>query len=202
VRGTCTFTFDDGPNAIWTPRVLAELDRCAAHATFFMIGECVAGSPRVARSVGDAGHDIELHCQRHIRHTELSDAELEDDTRAALLTFERAGLARPRRWRPPWGVCTQTTARVASEQGLELVHWTIDTHDWRGDSSAEMLEAAGAMLDGDAIVLMHDGLGPGARRAGAELTVELIAPLCAAARGRDLEVVPLSQADCPTAPKA
>jgi peptidoglycan/xylan/chitin deacetylase (PgdA/CDA1 family) len=192
--GLCTFTFDDGPHPEWTPRVLAALELCGVKATFFAIGEHVEHTPGPARAVVDQGHDIELHCHRHIRHIDLSDRELREDTRAALAAFERAGLPRPTRWRAPWGICTEATEQVATELELELVHWTADSHDWRGDSSTEMLEALDAEIEGGAIVLMHDGLGPGALRAGAGQTVELIKPLSELARERGLRVLPLSLA--------
>lgn len=194
MKSTCTLTLDDGPDPEWTPRVLVELDRCEVRASFFMVGDRVKRACNLALAVNDAGHEVELHCHRHVRHTECSEDELRQDTETALSAFARAGLPRPRRWRTPWGVCTAATARVAAEQKLELVHWTIDTHDWRGDESAKMLAASEEMLADRAIVLMHDALGPGSLRTDAAETVRLIAPLCAAARERDLEVVPLSQA--------
>jgi peptidoglycan-N-acetylglucosamine deacetylase len=199
--GVCMLTFDDGPDWEWTPGVLAELDRCKARATFFVIGARVDCAPELARAAVDRGHDVELHCDRHVRHTEMTDRELEDDTRSGLIALERAGLPRPTRWRPPWGICSEATPRVAAEQDLELVGWTIDTHDWRGDASAEMLEAAGSGIEDGAIVLMHDALGPGARRKGVEETVGLIGPLCARAQGRGLRVVSLSQARARAMPR-
>jgi peptidoglycan/xylan/chitin deacetylase (PgdA/CDA1 family) len=199
VEGVCTFTFDDRPDPSWTPRVLAELDRCGAPATFFVVGERLADDPGPARATLEAGHGVELHCHRHVRHTELSEAELEADTIAGLAELERAELGRPRHWRTPWGVRTAATERVAARHGLRLVDWTIDTHDWRGDGSAAMLETAGALLGDGAIVLMHDALGPGALRAGVEETVGLIEPLAALARGQGLRLAALSQADAPSA---
>jgi peptidoglycan/xylan/chitin deacetylase (PgdA/CDA1 family) len=193
VNGVCPFTFDDGPDPVWTPRVLAELDRCEVKATFFVIGERVADDPGPARAALEAGHDVELHCHRHIRHTELSEAELEADTLAALAELERAGLPRPRYWRTPWGVSTPATERVAKKNGLRLVGWTIDTHDWRGDAAESMLAAAEPLED-EAIVLMHDAVGPGALRDGVEQTVALLAPLSVAARARGLRIAPLARA--------
>lgn len=192
--GVCTLTFDDGPDPSWTPRVLAELDHCDVQSTFFVVGERLAEDPGPARAVLAAGHEVELHCHRHLRHTELSEAELDADTSAALEEFERAGLRRPRYWRTPWGVRSAATAKVAARHRLRLVDWTIDTHDWRGDRCATMLEKAGAQLVDGAIVLMHDGLGPGARRSGVEATVTLIGPLAALARARGLRPVPVSLA--------
>jgi peptidoglycan/xylan/chitin deacetylase (PgdA/CDA1 family) len=199
VGGVCTLTFDDGPDSIWTPRVLAALDRCGARATFFVVGERVAHDSGPARAALAAGHEVELHCHRHVRHTELTETELEADTIAALDELERTGLGRPRYWRTPWGVRTAATEHVAARQELRLVDWTIDTHDWRGDGSAAMLETADALLGDGAIVLMHDALGPGALRAGIEETIDLIAPLVALARGRGLSLAALARADAPGA---
>ncbi|MGH2903049.1 MAG: polysaccharide deacetylase family protein [Solirubrobacteraceae bacterium] len=197
--GVCAFTFDDGPDPVWTPRVLAELERCEAPATFFVVGERLADDPGPARAARAAGHEVELHCHRHVRHTELSEAQLEADTTTALGQFEQAGLGRPRYWRTPWGVRTVATARVAARHRLGLVDWTIDTHDWRGDGSAAMLETSGTLLEDGAVVLMHDALGPGALRTGVDRTVELIAPLAALARGRALRLAVLARTDFPDA---
>jgi UV DNA damage repair endonuclease len=52
------------------------------------------------------------------------------------------------------------------------------------------------VLDGirtDAVVLMHDGLGPGARRSGCEQTVQLIPRLTETMRARRLLPLPLSE---------
>jgi hypothetical protein len=75
---------------------------------------------------------------------------------------------------------------VAARHRLTLVHWTIDTHDWRGDPAHAMLARAREQLAAGAVVLMHDGLGPGALRSGCQNTVELLAPLIAAARALGL----------------
>jgi peptidoglycan/xylan/chitin deacetylase (PgdA/CDA1 family) len=187
-----SLTFDDGPDRSWTRCVLAELERSGATATFFMVGERVAADPHTARAVRGAGHEIELHCHRHVRHTVLSEAEIERDTTEGLKALAALGI-RPRRWRTPWGVTTTGSRRVAHRHGLELVGWTIDTHDWRGDASAAMLARAGEELAGGGVVLMHDALGPGALRAGCEQTVELVGGLVAAARARGLTVGPLGK---------
>ncbi len=169
-------TFDDGPDERWTPRVLEQLERCGARGTFFVVGERVRAAPQVLEAVLAAGHEVALHCDRHIRHTELDEAAIDADTTAALATLATLGV-HPRAWRTPWGVCTPASVRVAARHSLELVHWTFDTHDWREDSAAATLTAARASLGADAIVLMHDALGPGARRDGCENTLDLIAPL-------------------------
>jgi peptidoglycan/xylan/chitin deacetylase (PgdA/CDA1 family) len=157
-----------------------------------MVGERVSQHPGIAREVLEAGHEVQLHCHRHIRHSEMSEPEIERDTRVALEAFGQIGVS-PSYWRTPWGVRTAASREVARRHRLRLVNWTIDTHDWRGDPAPVMLAHANAHMEDGDVVLMHDGLGPGAVRAGCRNTVELLAPLVASARQRGFLVGPLSE---------
>ncbi|HLH15238.1 MAG TPA: polysaccharide deacetylase family protein [Solirubrobacteraceae bacterium] len=188
---TLSLTFDDGPDARWTGRVLDSLDAAGAKATFFVVGERVREQPEMVREVLREGHEVQLHCDRHVRHSQLSEREIERDTRDALATLEDLGV-HASRWRTPWGVRVAGSMRVARAHGLALTHWTIDTHDWRGDEPAAMLAAARPALAGGGVVLMHDALGPGARRAGCENTARLVERLVPWAREHGLRVGPLS----------
>ena len=185
-----SLTFDDGPDERWTPHVLEQLARCKVEATFFMVGERARAHGDVVRRVLAAGHEIQLHCDRHVRHTELSEAELLLDAGTALATLAHAG-AHPRLWRAPWGVCTQASARVARRFGLQLVRWSIDTHDWRGDHPQTMLAHARDRLVPGAVVLMHDAPGPGARRRSCENTLRLLPMLAGTARSSGLALAPM-----------
>jgi peptidoglycan/xylan/chitin deacetylase (PgdA/CDA1 family) len=180
-------TFDDGPDPQWTPQILQPLARDSVVATFFMVGERVAAEPALAKRVLAAGHEIQLHCHRHIRHTELSERELQRDTETALATLESVGVS-PSLWRAPWGACTEASRRIAERLGLELVRWSIDTHDWRGDPPRAMLYRTRHRLAEGGAVLMHDAVGPGARRVGCENTVALVPELVRAARAGGLSI--------------
>ncbi len=188
---TLNLTFDDGPDRTWTARVLQQLRRCGVTATFFVVGERITDHEEVLRDVVNHGHDVQLHCHCHVRHTQLTEAELDADTGQAVAALARVGL-RPRLWRPPWGVVTEASVRVAERHGLWLRRWSIDTHDWRGDSAGEMLADAEPRLPVGGAVLMHDGLGPGSRRGGCENTVALIPGLVAAARAVNVMIAPMA----------
>ncbi|HUA75830.1 MAG TPA: polysaccharide deacetylase family protein [Solirubrobacteraceae bacterium] len=188
---TLSLTFDDGPEPGWTERVLEELERCRVRATFFLTGDRSRRHWRVLSALVCSGHELQLHCHRHVRHTELTAAQLARDTEQALETLAEAGVT-PRLWRTPWGVRTEGSERVAQAFGLRLVGWSMDTHDWRGDPAGQMLDRIRPRLGEGGAILMHDGLGPGARREGCGNTVELIAPLSAAARDLGLAIEPLT----------
>ena len=70
----------------------------------------------------------------------------------------------------------------------------MDTHDWRGDDAAAMLAAVAPALAPGAVVLAHDGLGPGALRTGCAETVALVGPLVRRDRAAGLSPVPLDAA--------
>jgi peptidoglycan/xylan/chitin deacetylase (PgdA/CDA1 family) len=187
VPGALNLTFDDGPDRVWTRRVMAALHRHYVTGTFFMSGERVLAEPLVACEVLEQGHEIQLHCHRHIRHTELSRSEIERDAWDALAALAEIGVE-PTRWRTPWGVVTADSEAVAAHLGLRLTGWDHDTHDWRGDSPVAMMTALGPRLSLGGSVLMHDGLGPGATRSDCSNTVGLLDPLIDTAQAAGLLV--------------
>ena len=185
-RPGVSLTFDDGPDPVWTPRVLEALRQAGCRATFFVIGPLVQRSPGIVQEVLSAGHSVQLHCTEHVRHTRRTRAEVEADTRAGLAELSEHGVS-PRFWRPPWGACAPWTGEIAREFGLEVVLWTEDTHDWRGDKASQMLSSIESGISPGSVVLMHDGLGPGARRTGCGETVGLIPALANCIRQLGLE---------------
>ncbi len=137
------------------------------------------------------GHGVELHCTEHIRHTKLDRREIEEDTQDGLETLDALGV-RPTLWRPPWGLVTAGTREVAESFGLGLALWDLDTHDWRGDRAPEMMESIGPGLAAGSVVLMHDGLGPGATRSGCAETVSLVGALAGRARSLGCDLSPIT----------
>jgi hypothetical protein len=189
-------TFDDGPDPVWTPRVLAELDRRGARATFFLDTTRALACPDTVAAIVAGGHEVGLHCVNHVRHSELSADEVTEEAERGLAALGALGL-RPAAWRTPWGVETGATKRAAAAHGLRLWGWDRDSHDWRGEGCERMLsaiETEGGLGDGT-VVLMHDAIGPGAQRDGCEETVKLTASLLDRAEAAGLRPVGVSALD-------
>jgi peptidoglycan/xylan/chitin deacetylase (PgdA/CDA1 family) len=184
-------TFDDGPDPVWTPAVLEALAAAQATATFFVLGERAAAWPAVVERIVAAGHGVEVHGHGHLRHSQTSRECVEGDLEAALAVLHASGVT-PRLWRTPYGDLAPWSAEVAAAHRLQLAGWTAETNDWSGASAEAMLASVEPRLAENAIVLAHDGLGPGALRSTCEETVRLIRPLVNAARRRGLEPIPLA----------
>ncbi|HJQ30196.1 MAG TPA: polysaccharide deacetylase family protein [Rubrobacter sp.] len=191
-QSSVALTFDDGPDPIWTPLVLDALAETGARATFFVIAPRASSYPHLISRMRDEGHAVAFHCVEHVRHDARTRREIEHDTRTGLLALGDLGRT-PRYWRTPWGLVTPASEDTAREFGLTLVGWTTDTKDWRGDAHEEMLASVEAGFLPGAIVMMHDGIGPGATREGCAETVALVKPLVALARSRGLEPVTIGE---------
>jgi peptidoglycan/xylan/chitin deacetylase (PgdA/CDA1 family) len=174
VSGSFALTYDDGPHPVWTALVLAALERRGAHGTFFVQARRAVEHRELIETIQEGGHEVGFHCLDHVRHSQRGGDGVGTDLEIGLEMLGRIGV-RPLAWRAPWGDETEATRRLAAEHGLRLWGWNVDTHDWRGDDAPRMLgalEAQGGLWDGD-VILMHDGLGPGARRDGCAATVWL-----------------------------
>ena len=180
-------TFDDGPDPDWTGRLLDVLADARVRATFFPIASRAAAYPALIDRILAGGHQIGLHCDEHVRHSDRSGEWCRRDTDRALDLLASVGV-RPTLWRTPWGDTAPWSARVAHENALRIIGWTVDTHDWRGDTADQMLRATKDELRDGAIVLAHDGIGPGARRADARETIEYVSRVAAHASATGLEL--------------
>ena len=186
-------TFDDGPDPIWTPLVLDALSEVGANATFFVIAPRAKRHPSLLSRMREQGHVVAFHCFEHIRHDAMTPEGIEADVVSGL-----PALVQPARyWRTPWGFLTPATEEIARRHHLVLVGWTADTQDWRGGKPQEMLDHIRSEISPGAIVLMHDGVGPGATREGCSGTVDLVRPLVALLRSRGLEPATLDELEHP-----
>src|SRR5262245_20433404 len=65
-RPELALTFEDGPDASWTPAILDILAARRVKATFFLLGIHVEREPELARRVAGA-HEIGCHSYGHVR---------------------------------------------------------------------------------------------------------------------------------------
>jgi peptidoglycan-N-acetylglucosamine deacetylase len=187
--GPVALTFDDGPDPVWTPLVLHALADAGARATFFVVAPLATRYPSLISSMWERGHEVAFHCVEHVRHDAMMRREIEADVESGLLALGRS----VRYWRTPWGLITPATEEVANKHRLGLVGWTADTEDWRGGAPEEMLARIRGSISPDSIVLMRDGVGPGATRDGCSETVDLVRPLVALVRSHGLEPATLGE---------
>jgi peptidoglycan/xylan/chitin deacetylase (PgdA/CDA1 family) len=159
-RGLVALTFDDGPSPAVTPHLVRLLRRLGVPATFFMVGDRVAGHPDLARLVHRAGFAIGNHTWAHTDLTTQTGSEIRRalrDTRDAIV---EAGVPAPTLARPPYGAVDDRVRRVLARAGYLSVLWTIDSRDWAGGTPHRIAQRviAGVHRHRVNLVLQHDGV--------------------------------------------
>lgn len=146
-------TFDDGPRNSTTSRLIQGLALREVPATFFMVGERIAGSEDLIREMAAAGHQIGIHTFDHVRITALSrkDFDLQvGKTRALLSDILGVGDY----WlRPPYGIVDHSVIKWADGP---LILWSIDPEDWKDRDTDRIVAAVMEHVQDGDIVLMHD----------------------------------------------
>lgn len=155
MNGYVALTFDDGPHPDTTVPLLAALRAGGAVATFFIRGEQAARHRDLLRAVRADGHGIANHSYTHPHLTEVDDATVVREIDSTQAVIREITGQTPTLFRPPYG---DTDARVrghVARFGLTEVLWTVDTRDWAGTSTDEIVEAVSTVQPGG-VVLMHD----------------------------------------------
>ena len=150
---TCALTFDDGPSGSNTPKVLNSLMETGATATFFVIGNRVDDYQHLVIREHDEGHAVASHNWHHGNVAKSSGAALRGMPAKVNKAMIRV-IGIPVRYdRVPGGRYPQM---VSAKVGWSYIQWSLDTYDWRGRSTAEVMsKVRRAIQDGD-IILCHD----------------------------------------------
>ena len=150
---TCALTFDDGPAQQNTPKVLDSLMETGARATFFVIGNRIKDYRWFVQREHDNGHAVASHNWHHGNVTKSTPAALRAMPKKVNTAMIRA-IGIPVRYdRVPGG---RYPPMIKAKVGWSYIQWSLDTYDWRGGKTAEVMQKVKKKLhDGD-IILCHD----------------------------------------------
>ena len=150
-------TFDDGPHATLTPRLLDILKARGIKATFFVLGQCVVANPDVLRRAVAEGHEIGNHSWDHRALTKVGAAGVALEVNQTNAAIEQAGGKKPTLLRPPYGATTTTiTKRLNEEYGLKVILWDVDPLDWKVRNAAHVTGEILKHTRPGSIILAHD----------------------------------------------
>lgn len=193
-RQEIALTIDDGPDPLVTPQVLDMLDRHAAHATFFCVGEKAEHYPDVCREIVRRGHAVENHSQHH-RHTFslLGPRGCLRELQAAQSTLGRITGQRPMFFRAPAGLRNPFLDPVLARLDLTLASWSARGFDTRIGDPARVRNALLRELRAGAILLLHDGNAARSPR-GMPIILEVLPAVLESAAAAGLRCVRLRDA--------
>jgi peptidoglycan/xylan/chitin deacetylase (PgdA/CDA1 family) len=186
-------TFDDGPTAGATDRVLDVLGELNLKSAFFVIGRNVEREPDLLRRIDAEGHIVANHtfghsrqCAAHRRSTWIDEIERTDAAIAQVIG------RRPLIFRPPIGHKTPWTLSATRKTGHALVTWGVRGWDGIPTTAEKIVSHVVPRCHAGTIVILHDGIEPGRQRDPGP-TIAAIKPMVAALRARGIEPVRLDE---------
>ncbi|MFI7063486.1 polysaccharide deacetylase family protein [Kribbella sp. NPDC050124] len=164
-------TFDDGPDPVYTPKILDILAQYDAKATFFEVGRNVVKHPALTKRIHDGGHSVQNHTWSHADLRHLSAGAFRKqvaDTDRAIRT--QTGQV-PGCLRPPYGGISAQVTQRAKVLDKQLIVWTVDSRDWTKPGTAAIVKRVLTGVHSGSVVLMHDGGGNRAQTVAALPTI-------------------------------
>lgn len=144
-------TFDDGPRRGTTERLLDGLRERGASATFFLVGEEIAGNEDLVRRMTAEGHQVGNHTWSHVRLAGTAPETAAEEVRRTQAALEEV-LGEGTYWlRPPYGLIDEDM-----ETAVPMVKWSVDPRDWESRNAAQVTRAVLRDARPNAIILLHD----------------------------------------------
>lgn len=148
-------TFDDGPDARYTPAILDILQANHVKATFFVVGVQVKAYPQILKRINAEGHLIGNHTYHHIDLAKATKARILEEIGYNDALIEQIVGFTPTIIRPPYGAITASVRADIEGRGREVALWNIDTRDWAGTSVKTMRAQVNQSLRTQSVILMH-----------------------------------------------
>jgi peptidoglycan/xylan/chitin deacetylase (PgdA/CDA1 family) len=150
-------TFDDGPSAENTPRLLEMLKQRNIKATFFLIGQNAASNPDIVRRILADGHEVGNHSWTHPQLSKLSDDRVTAEITQTQDAIKDASGFTPTLIRPPYGAITPRQREwIENRFGLNIILWSVDPLDWKRPGASVITQRILSQVRPGAIILSHD----------------------------------------------
>ena len=124
-------TLDCGWYGRQMPLILPVLKKYDVHCTFFMTGFFIRTFTKEAKDAIADGHEIANHTNFHPKMAKekrkinrLQQLAVPNKNAVELLGV------RPRLFRPPYGDYDQELMALCRAEGMEIILWSVDSHDW------------------------------------------------------------------------
>ncbi|MEH7336187.1 polysaccharide deacetylase family protein [Neobacillus drentensis] len=187
------FTFDDGPNPIYTPQLLDLLKINKIKATFFVVGSKAEKYPELITRMHNEGHLIGMHNYVHKSNWVLAPWTLRRHLSKTASIIERITGERPIYYRPPWGLLTLLDFLLMKK--YKIIHWSVMAEDWRSKGGSEKVKnrLLQNIKKGD-VILLHDcGETPGADEDAPMNTIHALKDVFKELEGRGMSCVRMDE---------
>lgn len=177
-------TFDDGPHAGYTIKLLQVLKALRVKATFFLVGKQVDKFPQLVQREALEGHELGNHTYDHVDLTQIPPELIGFELDACDRSIRQATGSSARFFRPPGGQFATDVMREAEKRHFITALWSDDPGDYAKPGADVVLQRTMDHLENGSIILLHDGIPD---------TMSVLPILVSQARKRGFEFVTMSE---------
>lgn len=152
-------TFDDGPDEIQTPLILAILQQYKVQAIFFVLGRKAVLHPKLIRQIMEEGHILGNHSNEHLPACRASYYQYWDGIQSCQQIIHRITGEYPRYFRPPGGSFGLPALMAIKRSRLKNVLWSVESGEFgvfSNETPEQIHNRLVSVLKNQDVLLMHD----------------------------------------------
>ncbi len=135
--------------------MLATLKEHHVYATFFLEGRWAQKYPELAQMIADAGHEVGNHSFTHPDMKNLSSVQIQQEIAKTNGVIKATTGSNPKWFAPPSGSFKDEVVKVAADEGMGTIMWSVDTIDWQKPTPDVLIQRVMGKVHNGAIILMH-----------------------------------------------
>ena len=178
-------SFDDGPASNYTTEILQLLKKDNIKATFFCIGNRIAGNEQILKKITEDGHIIGNHSYSHHFWFDIfSSQKMLDDLKRMDQETERVIGIVPKLFRPPYGVTNPNLKKAIIKGKYTPVGWSVRSMDTVIRNEKKLLGKINRSLKPGAVFLFHDT---------SKTTVNILPEFIREVKNKGYHIIPLDK---------
>lgn len=154
-------SFDDAPDANFTPQILNVLKHYGVKATFFIVGNRAEAHPDIVKRIVQEGHAIGNHSYNHPNLPKVTDNEFHFQVQHTSQIIQNITGYSPKLFRPPYGNVNGNQIEWLASQNYTIVNWNVDSLDWKSLNAEQVYSNVMGHTMPGSIVLQHGAGGTG-----------------------------------------
>ncbi|WP_075980881.1 polysaccharide deacetylase family protein [Bacillus massilinigeriensis] len=146
-------------NVAWGNEYLSEilsiLKKHNVRASFFLEGRWTKNNPELAKMIVSAGHEVGNHSFTHPDMKRLTSSRIQEEIQRTNDVIMATTDVTPKWFAPPSGSFRDEVVKIAANNHLGTVMWSVDTIDWQKPEPEVLIERVLGKIHNGALILMH-----------------------------------------------
>lgn len=149
-------TFDAAYGSEETKEIVRILKENNVPATFFLVGFWVDNYPEMVKLLDDSGIEIGTHSNTHPYMSKLSGEQMRSELQTSIDKIKAITGKDVKIFRPPYGDYNDLLINTCDALGLKTIQWSVDSLDWKGLDTSQMMARIQKDIAPGGIILFHN----------------------------------------------